>query len=117
MAQFSYPQLMTVTSLASAAAAAIFINPAGTTTLISTILIHNTSAGTRNVTLYNVPNSGGLPGTAVITNEIAKLSIQSQDTVFIEPSAPIVLANQGDAIFGITDALYVNAQILGAQYS
>lgn len=118
MASFSYPQLTTVMQIASAAAGSIFVNAAGVTTMVSSILLHNVNTGTsRTFTLYMVPNSGGSTGTAGITNEIAKVTISAGDTVFLEPQAPWTLANQGDAIFALSDGSGCNIQILGAQYS
>lgn len=118
MASFSYPQLTTVTQVVSSAAATVFINPAGVTTLVSSILLHNANTGTsRTFTVYVVPNSGGLAGSATSANEIAKVTISAGDTVFLEPQAPWSLQNQGDSIQALSDGSGCNIQLLGAQYS
>ena len=54
------------------------------------------SSGTAQV--YLVPNSGGSAGTASTSNQIFNVDVYAGETVFLEPSYPIVIDATGDTV-------------------
>lgn len=109
---FQYGKLTEVLPVPQVAGSLIS-NPVNTKTYLSSILIHNWGTVSRDVTLNIVPGSGGVLGAASTGNQVAKVTIVPNETVFIEPKYPFVLTNQADALFGLASGGGMNAQILG----
>jgi hypothetical protein len=112
---FVYTQLMGVSAVPTSATA-IYANPAGTKSYVTTIDVHNTQSASRVVTIYLVPNSSGSLGTPLSSNEIWKFTLPALDTILIEPKFPYILMNENDAFFAVADATGVNILCKGTQY-
>ena len=68
---------------------------------VKSIIIHAPEpAGIVSATaqIYFVPNNGGSVGSASSINQIANLTVYNQETVFFEPSYPLVLTATNDTI-------------------
>ena len=62
---------------------------------VKSIIVHNVStATTTRGHVYYVPNGGSVAD----TNRLFDVSIEPQETVYIEPNYPIVLTTTGDKI-------------------
>ena len=72
------------------------------TAYIRSLVIYNSSIGVDNLSqtfqVYMVPNSGGSVGVATDAHRIARASIVSDDSYFIEFQYPVTLQNTGDSI-------------------
>ena len=69
------------------------------------------SSGTAQV--YMVPNSGGSAGTANTTNQIFNVDVYAGETVFLEPSYPIVIDATGDTVQVGTGSTTINFLLTG----
>ena len=69
------------------------------------------SSGTAQV--YLVPNSGGSAGTASTSNQIFNVDVYAGETVFLEPSYPIVIESTGDTIQVGTGLTTINFLLTG----
>ena len=70
------------------------------TCYVKSVMIHNLSmAGSQDVHMYIVPNSGGSVGTISTANRMARIGIGSDDTFLFEPAYPITLTKSVDALF------------------
>ena len=69
------------------------------------------SSGTAQV--YLVPNSGGSAGTASTSNQIFNLDLYAGETVFLEPSYPIVIDATGDTVQVGTGSTTINFLLTG----
>lgn len=98
----------------ASAAGSVYSNPAATKTYIRGFVIHNTNATSEVVELWNVPDAAGSLGAAADANKFLRLSVPTNDTVFIELPQPIVLTDTNDSIQAkTTTASKVSLQILG----
>ena len=112
---FVYSQLTPITTIASSTPAAVYTNPASTTTYVRTIVIHNTNTTSETVTLYNVPDNAGAVGTSGATNQFYKQSVEANSTVILEFAVPgIMLTDANDTLqASTTTASKVTIQITG----
>ena len=69
------------------------------------------SSGTAQV--YLVPNSGGSAGTASTSNQIFNVDVYAGETVFLEPSYPIVIDATGDTVQVGTGSTTINFLLTG----
>lgn len=119
---FTYQSLMNFTSMVSSttlaisATAAIYANPTVVKTFVSEIEIHNTNNSVVTVVLYLVPNSSLSLGTVALSSEMLRTNIAPLDTLYIEPLSPYILSLQNDAFFGVASLNGVNIQIRGSLY-
>lgn len=91
-----------ITTIATSAGA-VYTNPAGTTSYVRTIAIHNTHTSAEAVAVYLVPDNAGAVGTAGNTNRIFYESIAPNDTRIIEYPAPgLMLVDENDTIQAVT---------------
>jgi hypothetical protein len=99
----------------SSTAGVIYANPAGTTTFVGCIILHNTHTATETVQLYNVPDSTGSVGTAALSNRFMQVDIAANATVsFPFDGDGIVLADTNDSIqASSTSAGKVTVQLSG----
>lgn len=86
-------------TVAANATVSLYTNPASTTSYVRSILVHNVSS-TDSVALsvHMVQNSSGSVGSVADSNKIARISVQPQDTYFLELAFPITLTNANDSI-------------------
>lgn len=112
---FAYGKLAEITTIAGAAAA-IYTNPAATTTYIRGIIIHNGNTTVETVILYKVPDATGSVGTAATANEMYYEVMAPRSTTTIEFPAPgLMLTDVNDTIQGTTTtASKVSIQFIGA---
>lgn len=97
-----HTRLQDITTLPSSAGAS-YTNPASTITYIRQIIIHNSNTTSEQVSLWNVPDSGGSLGTSGDTNRFYRQTLVPNETVFIDFAGPgLILVQQNDAIFGLT---------------
>ena len=82
---------------------------------VKSIMAHAPYSGIASGTaqVYMVPNSGGSAGTASTSNQIFDVDVYSGETVFIEPSYPIVIGSTGDTIQCGTGNTTINFLITG----
>jgi hypothetical protein len=78
----THKRLVDITYIASSAGA-IFTQPAGKTTYLKLLMLHNTNTTTETVTLYCVPDNAGSVGTAAVANQTYKLGLAPDETVQI----------------------------------
>lgn len=113
---FEYSILTEITTIA-AAAAPVYTNPAGKTTYIRLIVIHNGNTTVEETKLYNVPDNAAAVGTAGATNIFFDPSseVGIGETLFIEfPTPGLILEDTNDTIQATTDtASKVTIQIFG----
>jgi hypothetical protein len=95
------------------AVAPVYTNPANTASYIKSIVIFNTSNGSANVKLYNVPDSGGLAGTAATSSQFFDVDLASKETLMIDLPYPITLVDAGDSIQAVSGEQTVTIQLLG----
>lgn len=112
---FSYGKLINVTPITATGSVAqpLYVNQSGTKTYAAELEFHNVDASARQITIFNVPGSGGSAGANATTNQIMKMVIPSLDTVWIEPKYPYVLSTAGDSIQVLANGTGVNAQLRG----
>jgi hypothetical protein len=113
---FDYSRVLEITSLAvSASTNTLVTNTAPGKKYIRNIILHNTHTSDVVVSLFNVPNSGGVVGTSSTANQFLKATLPADDTVMIEVPAPgIMLVDDFDTIQGYADiASKVTAQMYG----
>lgn len=84
----------------SDSAAAIYTNPASTTTFITSIMLHNSHSSAITVNLYRVPDSTGNAGTAADTNQFFEKSMAANETIVIN-DATMILGDTNDTIQGV----------------
>jgi len=97
-------KLADIAEIASSAGALI-TNAASVKTWIRGITLHNHTAGAIDVTLYNVPDSGGSVGTAATGNQFFKKSLAADETHYIDlPGPGIVLSDTNDTIQGLASS-------------
>lgn len=104
----------------TAAVAAIYTNPGSTSTYIRGIIFHNTDTAVRTITVYEVPNSGGVVGTYAASEEFFKYALQPGETIVFEITAGpgITLTALNDTIQAICDVTNkVTAKFIGAIYA
>lgn len=100
---FIYKNIVPITTIA-ATAGAVFTNPSTTTTYVRFISLHNTNTTAEEVVLNLVPNSTGSVGTAAVTNQIFKESIEANGTRILEFPAPgLMLEAENDTLQAVTD--------------
>ena len=82
---------------------------------VKSIMCHAVYAGIASGTaqIYVVPNNSGSAGTASTINRIFDVDVYSGETVFIEPSYPIVIGSTGDTIQCGTGLTTLNFLITG----
>ena len=88
-------------------AAAIYINPATTKTYIKGFIIFNGATTVETVNLYFIEdNVGALDtlDTATKPQQFLRQELASGETFYVELNSPIVLTDENDAIFGLTDS-------------
>lgn len=98
MAQTPFTTIQTL----AAAAAAIATNPAGTSTQIASILLHNTNATSETIELNFVPAASGALGTVAATNRVLLVALPANETYEISFKFPFTLGAPNDAIFAKT---------------
>lgn len=103
-------------TLAPSAATALYTNPASATTVIGEIDIHNTSGSSITVVLWLAPSSAGVQQTATSAMQFTKLTLASNETVWLEPTSPYILPNTNDTIWAVASASGVNIQARGSTY-
>jgi hypothetical protein len=87
------------TQIGAGVTAAVYTVGSAQTAYIKSVLLHNlSSAGTQNIRLHVVQNSGGSAGTANSTTQVARIGISTNDTFFFEPAYPITLTSNGDTL-------------------
>lgn len=112
---FAYARLLEITTIPGTTAA-VYTNPAATTTYIRLIVIHNANTTAETVILWNVPDNAGSVGTAGDTNRFFYKVMAPGETVILEFPAPgILLSATNDTIQGDTNtSSKVTIQIMGA---
>ncbi len=106
--------LTAVTQIGMASTQAIVTVSAGQTCYVKSIIIHNcSSTAINNANIYVVPNSGGSAGTANTTNQIFNVDVYAGETVFLEPSYPIVIDATGDTVQVGTGLTTINFLLTG----
>ena len=88
-------------------AAAIYVNPATTKTYIKGFIIFNGATTVETVNLYFIEdNVGALDtlDTATKPQQFLRQELASGETFYVELNYPIVLTDENDAIFGLTDS-------------
>jgi hypothetical protein len=111
---YNYIKLMDPVVIASnGTVAPIYTNPALTKSIVGGMWVHNASLGTRTVTAHNVPDSGGSVGTAGVTNQFYKITLDANETVFYPFQPAIMLTDTNDTIQMVANGTAVNTQLLG----
>ena len=108
--------LGTITQISSASTSTVLTVAAGKTAYVKSLLLHNLDqTNVANVVVYFVSNNGGSVGTALSTNEIARIGIATHDTFMFEMTYPLTMSGTNDTIqvynINLTDS--VNVQVLG----
>tara|TARA_B100001250_G_scaffold281468_1_gene243743 strand:- start:5891 stop:6265 length:375 start_codon:yes stop_codon:yes gene_type:complete len=88
-------------------AAAIYVNPATTKTYIKGFIIFNGATTVETVNLYFLEdNLGALETLDVATKpqQFLRQELASGETFYVELNYPIVLTDENDSIFGLTDS-------------
>tara|TARA_Y100001970_G_scaffold4996_1_gene5681 strand:+ start:39333 stop:39707 length:375 start_codon:yes stop_codon:yes gene_type:complete len=88
-------------------AAAIYINPATTKTYIKGFIIFNGATTVETVNLYFVEDNLGALDTLDVASkpqQFLRQELASGETFYVELNYPIVLTDENDAIFGLTDS-------------
>jgi len=106
--------LTNVPGLTVANCASVYANPASTTTFITEIDIHNTTASSVSIILCIVPNASGSLGTPAATNQVHRITLNAYDTALIQFASPIALIGTNDAIFGLAGTTGVTIQCRGS---
>jgi hypothetical protein len=83
-------------------AASIYANAASTITLVVGISLHNTNTTAEVVQVYNVPDSGGSLGTAGNGNRFLKVTLQADESLFVEIPYGIILTDTNDSLQAVT---------------
>jgi len=87
------------TQIGAGVTAAVYTVGSAQTAYIKSVLLHNLDTSTtQNVQVHIVQNSGGSPGTASSTTQIARIGISTNDSFFFEPAYPITLTANGDTL-------------------
>ena len=80
-------------------AGVIYANPAGFTSTIANLIIHNTNVTTETILIYVVPDNAGALGTPGVTNIMYSQDIEADATIEIEVAGiGIVLEDENDSI-------------------
>ena len=113
---FQYSRLVEIITLPNSVGA-IYTNAANTISYLRLIVIHNSNTIIETVKLYNVPDSGGSPGTPGDTNKFYQEDISPYATRIIEFTVPgLMLVDTNDTLQGYTTtASKVSIQIMGAK--
>ena len=82
---------------------------------VKSIMVHAPYSGVSSATaqVYLVPNSGGSAGTASTSNQIFNVDVYAGETVFLEPSYPIVIDATGDTVQVGTGLTTINFLLTG----
>ncbi len=82
---------------------------------VKSIMAHAPYVGLASGTaqVYLVPNSGGSAGTASTSNQIFNVDVYAGETVFLEPSYPIVIDATGDTVQVGTGLTTINFLLTG----
>jgi len=82
----------------------------GKTCYIRSLVVYNSTVGgtalNQTFQVYVVPNNGGSVGVATSGHRIARTSIISDDSYFMEFQYPITLQNNGDSIQIFNEGTY-----------
>lgn len=77
---------------------------------VKSIMVHNVStATTTRGHVYYVPNGGSVAD----TNRLFDVSIEPQETIYIEPNYPIVLTTTGDKLSVGSNGATINVFVAG----
>ena len=103
MSHLSRGKLANVAQVAAGSTSAVVTVDGNNNVYVKSIIIHDGSnigsVGVANTAhVYFVPNNGGSVGSASSINQIANLTVYNQETVFFEPSYPLVLTATNDTI-------------------
>lgn len=119
---FDWKLLSEITTIANAAAA-VYTNPANTTTYVRAIMVRNTNTAAEDVKLYNVPDNAGAVGVAAAANELAvpkspgfeNLAMNDEWEWYAPAGHPgIILEDENDTIQAVTTtAAKVTIQLFG----
>ncbi len=97
-------------------AAPIYTVPSGVTGHAKSIMIHNTGAGTENVTIYLVDNSGGSVGTATAADIVDVIVLDPNKSYELSSDYSINANAENDTIQASTDtATTVNYFVFGRE--
>ena len=91
----------------TATAAPIYVNPATTKTYIKGFIIFNGATTVETVNLYFVEDATGALDTldvATKPQQFLRQELASGETFYVELNYPIVLTDENDSIFGLTDS-------------
>lgn len=92
----------------------LYANPASSTTFVRGFILHNAAGVTASAKLHNVPDAAGVLGSAGTGNAFLDIDLVAGETVLVDSPYAIVLSDENDAIFGVTDTgSAVTIQILG----
>ena len=82
---------------------------------VKSIIAHAPLVGLASGTaqVYMVPNNGGSAGTASTSNQIFNVDVYAGETVFLEPSYPIVIDATGDTVQVGTGSTTINFLLTG----
>ena len=108
-------QLLDVTSITGINTVGILTVASNKKIYVKSIMAHAVYAGIASGTaqVHVVPNNGGSAGTASTLNRIFDVDVYAGETVFIEPSYPIVIGSTGDTIQCGTGNTTINFLITG----
>ena len=87
-------------------AAPIYVNPATTKTYLKGFVIFNGATTTETVNLYYLEDNVGALDTLDIASkpqQFLRQELASGETFYVELNYPVVLEDENDAIYGLTD--------------
>ena len=90
----------------SGTAGTLYVNPATTKTYIKGFVLFNNNTTTETVNLYLVEDNVGALETvdaATKPQQFVRQELASGETFYVELNYPVVLEDENDAIYGLTD--------------